>query len=345
MKSCFLICLLPFFVLSCTHTPPPKPSFKASGQMVRSRSIQAYDEVSLTTQADAKGTLGTCTLPGILTIPKSQPGGLVVILHGSGALDRNGAIGSLTTYKDLAHGLAGAGFASVRYDKRSLIKDCADRFREEGAPGVFVEDGVQVTQNALNHKRLKGLPVFILGHSQGVNFAIEISVNKRLPVAGVILMAGLGRYPIDATFLRQLRAQISLPGVDDNTKKALGNLIAEGEAYFMKVREGTAGASDRFSGAYSKFWREWIAMTDRAATEAMRLKVPSLVLQGDKDQQVLEEDFVALKEATKSEEKSQAHWLKDTNHFFTTGQSKRVDPVVINLIADWLNEVTNGTGA
>ncbi|MDE2777646.1 MAG: hypothetical protein OXI77_17095 [Chloroflexota bacterium] len=43
-----------------------------------------------------------------------------VIVHGSGPHNRDGQLGPLTPYRDLAHGLASRGIAVLGYDKRTL---------------------------------------------------------------------------------------------------------------------------------------------------------------------------------------------------------------------------------
>ena len=49
-------------------------------------------------------------------------GGVVLFLHGSGPMDRdqNGAGAALNVFNILAEDVAGAGFASLRYDKRGV---------------------------------------------------------------------------------------------------------------------------------------------------------------------------------------------------------------------------------
>ena len=69
-------------------------------------------------------TLGEGTdtpLKALVTLPADAEGPVpgVVLVHGSGANDRNEAIGGCYPFADLAHGLAQRGIASIRYDKRT----------------------------------------------------------------------------------------------------------------------------------------------------------------------------------------------------------------------------------
>jgi len=65
---------------------------------------------------------GEWPLPGTLTIPKGNgpfPG--LVLVHGSGANDRDESLGPNKPFKDLAWGLASRGIAVLRYDKRTKV--------------------------------------------------------------------------------------------------------------------------------------------------------------------------------------------------------------------------------
>ena len=55
-------------------------------------------------------------LKGLLTLPAdvSNPVPAVVFVHGSGSSNMDEKVGKLTPFRDLAHGLAAHGIASVR---------------------------------------------------------------------------------------------------------------------------------------------------------------------------------------------------------------------------------------
>ena len=71
-------------------------------------------------------------LSGTLSMPVGEgPFPAAVIVHGSGPQNRDGLVGPLTPYRDLAQGLASHGIAVLRYDKRTFtyatqisINDC-----------------------------------------------------------------------------------------------------------------------------------------------------------------------------------------------------------------------------
>jgi uncharacterized protein len=63
---------------------------------------------------------GIWSLPGTLSLPKGDgPFPAVILVHGSGPLDRDETIGPNKPFRDLAHGLASRGIAVLRYEKRT----------------------------------------------------------------------------------------------------------------------------------------------------------------------------------------------------------------------------------
>lgn len=108
-------------------------------------------------------------IDGILTLPKSKnrvP--VIIILGGSGPIDKDLTIGSKRIYKDIAWGLASAGIAVFRFDKRTLThaKSIA------AVPNFSIDD--EYLQDArLAIKMLKGQAeidpnqIYVMGHSLG----------------------------------------------------------------------------------------------------------------------------------------------------------------------------------
>ena len=69
---------------------------------------------------DMEITTGEWTLPGTLTIPTGEgrvPA--IILVHGSGANDRDETVGPNLPFRDLAWGLASRGLAVLRYEKRT----------------------------------------------------------------------------------------------------------------------------------------------------------------------------------------------------------------------------------
>ena len=90
-------------------------------------------------------------LNGLLTLPDNitTPVPAVVFVHGSGASNMDEKVGKLTPFKDLAHGLARHGIASVRYDKRSFahgFKMLRDKGLEVTVKTETIDDAILATE-------------------------------------------------------------------------------------------------------------------------------------------------------------------------------------------------------
>lgn len=230
-------------------------------------------------------------LKGTLWLPKGTgkvPG--VVISAGSGNTDRDGNQPTLqnNSLRMLATALAARGIATLRFDKRMVgasrlgppFKAADIRFDH------FVADMALWLQLMKRHPRIAR--VFAAGHSQGAMVATLAA--EREAVAGVILLAGPGE-PIGMVIRRQLRAAPSVtPEVLKNALAIIDSL--ERGKVMADVNPLLHGI---FRPAIQPFWISW--MKHDPAKSLARLRVPALIVQGDRDLQVKLRDARALKAA------------------------------------------------
>lgn len=234
-------------------------------------------------------------LPGLLTLPAGAgrvPG--VVLVHGSGAHDRDETIGPNKPFRDLAHGLAERGIAVLRYDKRSRV--APQRF----AGGDFtVEDEVvadALAAVALLRRRAEIDParVFVVGHSLGAMLAPRIA-ERDPQIAGLVLLAAPATRLEDAV-LRQSRYLAQLHGTPDaDTEAALADLERQRD----RIRRLADEPDDGTPLLLDLPRRYWLDLDgyDAVAT-ARRVGRPLLIVQGDADYQVTpEDDFARWREA------------------------------------------------
>jgi hypothetical protein len=77
-----------------------------------------YGDSGTFDERDLMAVTGPLAVPGTLSLPRqSGPRPAVVLLPGSGAVDRDQTIGRNKPFKDLAWGLATRGVAVLRFDK------------------------------------------------------------------------------------------------------------------------------------------------------------------------------------------------------------------------------------
>ena len=288
------------------------------------------------------------TFPAILALPKNHSGRVpvVVLVQGSGPQDADETIGPNKPFRDIAWGLAAAGIASFRYDKRTHF--AAQTFQAH--PDVDHEvtlDAVAALQYVSGLQEIDRKKIFLLGHSLGGTMAPVIAADflTRNPgsLRGIIFMAA-GAVSIDETIERQTAFQAKRHGAD---AAALDGLRKQWQNVFATVRD-TNTPPDQEAGAGGLkltvgYWRSWLAQDP--AAELAKLGLPALVMRGVKDIQISEADFNRLEEANTAQG-SVGEQFDGLNHLFmpvageSTGdeylQPGHVSPDVIYTVAHWI---------
>lgn len=215
-------------------------------------------------------------LPATLTLPDGDgPFPAVVLVHGSGPLDRDETIGGTTLFADLADELAHRGIASLRYDKRTFVY--ADTLTNDLTLDTeTIDDAVSAVHALQARPEIAG--VTVVGHSLGGMLAPEIATRAG-HVRGVVALAPPSRAPLEI-----LRDQLHTLGA---SRDALAPVEAAIAATLLPPI-----ADDpmlRVMGMPLSYWRDWEAHDGIAAARA--LSEPLLVLHGDRDWQVTRADF------------------------------------------------------
>ncbi len=282
--------------------------------------------------------VGTCRTDVIISIP-NEPKAVALLLHGSGAMNKDGTFpGGYTIYKDIAEDLFKNDIVTIRFDKRNSIEECVKNVNSPRfSYKQFIEDAQYITEESLKKIKFMGkeFPLYIVGHSQGSDFAFTLA--NILNAKGVVSLAGLGKYAIDETVLRQLSAQLKAPGLTEAQRKQIQSLITKGSAYFKKVRSGKAKPNEKFFGAYASFWGEYISYTANSAQNASKLTIPTLVIRGSLDNNITKDDYDALVVATEKVKGSSAKHFEGITHILTEGTNKKVSKKVTNFMSQWIN--------
>ena len=269
-------------------------------------------------------------LDGTLTLPKAPgPFPAAVVIHGSGPQDRDETIGANKVFKDIAEGLSSKGIAVLRYDKRTL-KYGATMKGPVTLNTEVIDDALSAVGLLRSRQDIDPKRIFVIGHSLGAFLAPEIGV-RAAPVAGVVLMAPPGRSPFDI-ILEQLRYL----GTSEKD-------LAEVEQKINRIKAGK-GDDDTLLGASGSYWREWASRDEFAM--AKKLGRPILILHGDRDFQVVDEDITAWRKALVGTPNVEIVTLPGLSHLFIKGEGQprpseydipgHVEATVIDRLHDFI---------
>lgn len=225
-------------------------------------------------------TLSTPTgnIYGKILLPESNlPCPIVLIIAGSGPTDMNGnTIGSdynSNSLLYLAQELAKEGIATLRYDKRGIGKSIGAGKEEDIRFEHYIEDAVLWTEFLANDNRFT--QITIAGHSEG-SLVGMVASSKSNKVKSFISIAGCGSpaYTIIEEQLGQQSQALQAEAVKIN------NSLRQGE-YVENIPVALSSLYRKSVQAYLMSWFQY-----NPAKEIAKLKVPVLILQGDKDIQV-----------------------------------------------------------
>ncbi len=260
-----------------------------------------------TTQAAEKNiVLATPTgdIHGVLLMPETeQPCPLVIIIAGSGPTDMNGntSMANLNnnSLKLLAEALAGEGIASIRYDKRGIGKSAAAIISEEQLRFEhYIDDAAAWADMFAGDGRFS--TIAIAGHSEGSLIGM-IAAQKSNAVKAYISIAGCGR-PAYEVVEEQLRRQ---PEHIQRKAAAINKELCEGRT----VEAVPNDLASLYRASVQPYLISWFRYNP--ATEIAKLRMPVLILHGDKDIQVATEEAQKLYAARLF---SSFYIIKDMNH-------------------------------
>lgn len=282
-------------------------------------------------------------LPGTLSLPANGNGPFpaIVLVHGSGPQDRDETIGPNRPFLDIAHGLAAHGIAVLRYDKRSRARP------QDYATGDFSVDD-EVTLDAITAiETLRNTPgidpqrIYILGHSLGAMMAPRIAA--RTDTAGAILFAAPSR-PLLDILVEQFERMAATDGtVSESERKAIAGL----QDSIARIRAGEdVPASEGPLGQSTTYWRS-IEAVDPVA-DAKSLAKPLLILHGNRDIQVTDDDWQGWRGAFANDPRATLKAYPALSHLGIAGSGPgsladyqaagRVDATLIRDVAEWIRQ-------
>ena len=234
-------------------------------------------------------------LPAVFCHPATMNGRVpvVVFVNDIGPYDKDATIGPNTPFREVAHRLAAQGIASLRYDNRTFVY--GSRVSDVGGGLTYdteiVDDAVAALDYASHFEEVDSQQVYVVGHSAGGMLAPRIAMLSRVPLAGMISVAGAARHLKDILH-SQLRYMAKLEGADLEQADSLSEMIY---------------------GKLSMSYRAFAAAYNPVGT-ARGLRIPMLFLQGGHDFKVTSIDHEIWKKGLEGCDNAQFVWLEKCDH-------------------------------
>lgn len=289
---------------------------------------------------------GEWELPGTLTLPEGEgPFPAIVLVHGSGASDRDETFGPNKPFKDIAWGLATRGISVLRYPKRAY--QYPKKITELENQTVYVEaieDALAAVDTARNQDEIDSENVYVLGHSLGGMLLPRI-YNGDTEISGFIALAAPS-----GSLAEQILEQVKyLSNLDSEVTEEEKNNIRETKKLVERIQDSSLDPdtpAEELMGAPGSYWidlREYNQLK-----MAQKIDKPLLILQGERDYQVTMEDFRAWMSALEEKEKANFISYPELNHLFMPGEGQsnpseyysfsHVSEEVIEDIANWIKQ-------
>ncbi len=230
---------------------------------------------------------GDIHLPATILMPAdARDVPIVVMVHGSGALDCDETIYTNKPFRDIAEGLARKGIGTLRYDKRTYV------YRKSVTS--MDDETILDALSAIRLAHQYSTRVYLLGHSLGAMLAPLIAERAEEPLAGVIMLAAPARDM--ETVVREQFDYLLPSGASPAFKEQQIESIRQRSPHYLQPQ----GQTDA----------------------ARRLTLPMLILQGERDYQVTMQDFHRWQQVLDGKSKIVFRSYPRLNHPFMEGVGK-----------------------
>jgi pimeloyl-ACP methyl ester carboxylesterase len=278
---------------------------------------------------------------------KGKPAKLpaIVLVAGSGLVDRDETVAGIPIFAQLANSLADAGYLVVRYDKRGVGQSGG---RMESATFADYAEDLRAIIRYLTDKRkdVDDERIAVVGHSEGAAIAM-IAAQRDKKIRALVLMASPGTTGAELILEQQAHAlsRLNLPEEERAKRVEL-----------QKKIQAAAISGQGWDGIPAELQRQantpWFASLLQYDPAAVMKKVnqPILIVQGDLDRQVPTahaDKLATLAKARKKAADVQVAKFPSLNHLLVPAKTGEVDeyakletktvaPEVTSKIAEWL---------
>lgn len=256
---------------------------------------------------------GTAKMHGIKCIPKDFTSKkVVVMLQGSGQqdLDETTGLAGNKPFKDIAHGLAKLGVASVRFDKR-YVNNAPEEYTIDEE---ILSDAKRVIEGLKEDTRFD--KVYLLGHSLGAMLAPNIA--KEEGIEKVAMLSGSTMKFTDIIYNQQIEYLDSgdvSKAVADFQKKELAKIKKQ----IDEMDENTKGNFFSMPASYVYTTNNINPVEDIKASD-----FDVFIAHGSKDFQVKKDELDKFKQALKGREGVTYKLYDGLNHLMMKEESDKL---------------------
>lgn len=313
-------------------------------------------------------------LAGTLTLPKSdKPCPAVLLIAGSGPIDRNETVFGHKPFLVLADHLTKQGVAVLRVDKRGVGQSTGNY--DVATSEDFAADVLAGIEYLKTRKEVDKQQIGLIGHSEGGLIAPMVAVQSN-DVAFIALMAGTGitgeanvyaqetlisrsmgvseeQISHQLDFQKQVLSIIKNEPDLERAEQLLQEIAARQLTHLPKEEQQICAHAmeAQMKRCNSKWFRYYL--TYDPTTSLKHLKIPILMIIGELDSQVPPKQHLPVIAKTLEESGNQNYKMIEfpkLNHFFQTCESgsvleygkieETIAPVVLDTLSDWILEAT-----
>ena len=293
------------------------------------------------------------SLAGSVTVPSGrQPPAdgwpAVLLVPGTGLVDRDENLGGIPVYGELAGGLADAGYLVLRYDKRGMGQSGG---RPESAGVEEYADDVRTMVRYLERRDdVDRDRVVVVAHGEGSWIALEAARRYRAIDAFALLAApGVPGAELVLERQRNRLAQLQMPNTERDEQIALQTRIIAAvldEGAWDDIPEDLRERAD------TRWFRSFLEFDP--ADVVRRTRQPALILHGEADREIPvrhADRLLALAEARRRREATaEIARLPGVDHRLLAAGTPTVDDYsqllerrvaaeVVDVLADWMGRV------
>ena len=270
----------------------------------------------------------------------------IVLVAGSGPVDRDETVAGIPIFAQLAGALAQRGFVVLRYDKRGIGQSGG---RAETATLLdYSEDLLAVVKWLRNRKDVDKKRIAVAGHSEGGWVAMQ-AASRQKDISSLILL-GTAATTGSELILEQQRHALDLLKAPDADRKAKIELQTRIQNAVL-TGKGWENVPDDLRMQAETPWFASLLAFDPAKVMT-KVKQPILIIQGELDKQVPPHHAEKLAELARGRKKAPAVEMKrlpGINHLLvraTTGEvaeygvltDRTITPETSEAIAAWLSK-------